>query len=150
MSFAKEVTVNRTQSVNASQALYVFFEDIVNMKMTGKEHFQFLARVLNNKTKKNEVAFNFNGAYSLWEVNYRNLRNSIPASKDALLNHLKKEKYFIEKRTARFNNQTNRCVILNPDHPLFPENFKVLLESEAESDFGGSTYGQGFSFGDKD
>jgi DNA primase len=131
MEFIGTESIKRTASVDHSQALYIFLEDVINLKNTFEISFPFLELIQNRKTRKHEVAFYFNGVYNFWERRFARLRESIPASKQALLEHIRSEPYYIEERAARLDNSSRRCIILNPQHKSFPADLRIMLETDS-------------------
>jgi len=128
MKLAQEA-VTHDSKVFEDQALYVFFDDLQNMSASGK----LGAKILQNSYGKNAdrlVNFAFNLAYSEWEHYYRGMRNDIPASKTALLEHLKREKYFKEIRKVRVNKIATTCAILEMNHAKFPPALKSIFKSQ--------------------
>jgi len=108
------------------QALYVFFEDLQNMSASGKLDSKILQRRIGKEDGLANFAFNL--AYSQWEHYFRGMRNDIPASKTALLEHLKREPYFKKVCRAKVNKSTTVCAILKLDHPKLPQSIKALYE----------------------
>jgi len=128
VEFIGQHTMDRTRMVDTSQALNVFYEDISNLYGTGKIDYPFLKSL----TKPGQTALWFSGLYSTWEVAYRNLRNDLPASKMALLEHLKTEPYFIKRLNVKMGEKTLSCLILNADHKTFPETLKNILKNQSD------------------
>ena len=60
----------------------------------------------------------------------KGLRADIPASKIALIDHLKREPYYLGFKNSRINGSDPRhCFRLDPNHHKFPESLKSLIES---------------------
>lgn len=133
--FIGQHTQERSKSVDAGQALYVFIDDIINAWGTGKIDFEFI-KFLSNKNVKGEpkaVAFYFQGCYMAWESICKAHRKELPASKTAILEHLKTEKYFIRIGPARFEGKTLSAVILDYEDKEFPVALKNVLTSTEET-----------------
>jgi len=121
--------VTHDAKVFEDQALYVFFEDLQHMSASGKLD----AKILQNRSGKDAdklVNFAFNLAYSNWEHYYRGMRNDIPASKAALLEHIKREKYFKKICKAKVDKVATTCVILELTHEKFPPALKSIYDSQ--------------------
>ena len=132
ITLAEEAMTHDTK-VNEDQALYVFFEDLQNMQASGKLN----TRVMQNRTGKDEgelVNFAFNLAYSEWEHYYRGMRNDIPASRSALYEHLKREKYFKETKKARVAKTVAQCAILKLNDPKFPQSLQCMIKLQNYDD----------------
>jgi DNA primase len=132
-TFLAETIMDRTTLVDKSQAINVFLEDLVAMSGTGKMGgVQIVRRVLTTEDGKKvrRVAFWLTGAYSLWEVQFKGQRNEIPATKQALIEHIKSEGYFICSKHARINDKIQNCLLLNEDHADFPIQLQMILASD--------------------
>lgn len=121
-SFSQKLDTDRYQD----QALYIFFEDLMNLSITN-ELKTLLWRydeagvredgtTLLKKVKRISVAFS--PAYSKWEHYFKTVRSDIPASKPALLNHIKQEPYFSGSRTVRVGGSSVYCVQFDYDESM--------------------------------
>lgn len=117
---------------NMEQALNVFWDDVVNMHAIGKlKDVKFYDLKINQDHPfgpMKEVYLWFGPIYTAWEQFYKNMRNDIPASKAALIEHLSSESYFIARKNHRFKWGTNDSMLLNMDHMDFPVVLKSLFE----------------------
>lgn len=137
--------VLQNTKVKDEQALYIYFEDLMSMYATGK----LKSKCIFKKTIDNKECCCFwsNIAYSEWEVYYRGLRNDIPASKAALLEHLKREPYYIGYKAIKHANTTKWVYLLDYAHEKFPSTLGTIMESiENES----QTVQSNLRFGDSD
>ena len=123
-----EMAESQELRVFNDQALNVFYEDVYNLISSGR----ITTKLFQIKDIKGvtEFHFNFNVAYSEWELNFKGLRNEIPASKTALVDHIKKEKYFIERKNVRWDNGIISAFVFNFNDPKFPNHLKMLHEFE--------------------
>jgi len=117
--YVGEKAVSQDSKVYFEQALYVFFEDVLNMYLSGK----FPKPIV--EAKNDEIYFGFGFVYSQWECHFKGLRNDIPASKIALMEHIKKEPYFKDTRQSRIGGVSMYCLILKEENA--PEALKTIL-----------------------
>lgn len=135
--FVAEKAKDMERGVMDDQALSIFFDDIYNMYNNNK----FKGKIFDVKWQegKHVMTFWFSGAYAEWEIYYKGLRNDLPCGKAALLEHLKREGYFIKFQTARMNKNVLSCAILDVKHENFPDTLRMLTEQikpEEEEDEG--------------
>ena len=119
--YLAEKTVRQDKNISKEQALYIFFDDLLNMHMSKRFKNDFI------KIDGKEVYFNFSYAYSEWEIYFKGLRNDIPASKQALLEHMKREAYYKGNATKRIGKTSVYCQILKLDSAAFPETLRSIL-----------------------
>ncbi len=111
--FAMSLDKDRT----AEQALYVFLEDVHNMAVNGlfkQKLWKHETRAFHNPElgkweERSHVYLSISPIYSTWEHHYRTGRSDLPASRQALQNHLKSEPYFCGMRNVRIEKVTQRC-----------------------------------------
>ena len=130
--FVAQKAEDMERVVTEEQALNIFFEDIYNMHHVGK----FKNKVFDFRYIKGKkiMVMNFTGAYAEWEIYYKGLRNDIPASKAALMDHIQRESYLMECKPTSLDGKTMRCFVFDTDDPNFPYIFKMLDEDMAESE----------------
>lgn len=130
--------MERTVNVDKSQAINVFYDDMVSMYGSNRLNQTTIVKraIIKNKkgVKETKIAFWFTGAYSLWETTFKNHRNDIPASQSALFEHIRSEGYYIEIKPVRINNKVMRCMVLDEGHKDFPIALKYILASEDAND----------------
>lgn len=122
------------QSLYHGQALDVFLDDILNMQ-TNKKMACCVASKRQDPSGQNIICLAFSSAYSQWEIVYKGLRNDIPASKQALTNHIKKEPYYIDTRQAKISGNNLRCFILDYDSDKLPAPLKALADNYTENEY---------------
>lgn len=138
-TFLASNAIERTLVVDRSQAINVFYDDLVGMygaKKLGDAEILRRVRMVEkedakgaHKKWKTRIAFWFFGAHMLWENYFRNQRNDIPASKNALLEHIQSEPYFIKIRVVKMSGKTQRCLILDEEHEKFPLPLRMIMAS---------------------
>lgn len=124
--FVGEAAVNQEGKVNRDQALNVFFEDIKQLVANGRMKTD-VAKIEESSNVKYFYLW-FAYCFGEWEVYFRGLRSDLPASKAALIEHLKKEPYFVDYIQTRLNGRSCYCMKLDYNHPGFPEHLKDLME----------------------
>jgi len=119
--------------VRYEQALYVFFDDMANLWAQEKLKGYWIDIVEENGLEF--VRINFALAYSQWELAYRGLRNDLPASKNALLDHLKKEPYFHRATSCRMNQNMSYAYYLDLSHETLPASVGTIANALKQKGF---------------
>jgi hypothetical protein len=130
-AYVGDMAIEQEKRVKSDQALYVFFEDIYNYYMNGKIK-QDMFKVAQYE-KKRVLFMAFGSIYAEWEIMTRGLRSSIPAAKSALIEHMRREPYFLEAKSANINGKTLWCYLFDADNKKIPtdlSNLIVALESQ--------------------
>jgi len=136
--YVAQKTEDMEREVLDDQALNIFWDDIHNMYTTGRlktdiHSFKW------EKGKKYLYVW-FAGAYAEWEIYYKGLRNDIPSSKQALLEHCKRESYFAGFKNSRIGKRVVSCLVLDSEHPAFPsilnylEDENIVMSEEDEEE----------------
>jgi len=136
--FISKEALSRTKIIFDSQAIYVFLEDILNKFNTNEIDFDFIRIVRKFKKSdgvlyENICALAFNSLYSFWEKNCLRLREDMPVTQAAMLEHFKHEPYFIAINPVKLNQKSIRCLLFDAEHPKFPEQLKSILLSMNEN-----------------
>lgn len=138
--FVAEAAEEQEEKVRDEQALYVFFEDVFNMYVTGKLKTKIAEKKINGPVE--EMHFWFGAAYHDWEIQHKGIRNDVPASKNALMDHLKKEPYFIKTLQSRIGSNSAYCYVMQINHVKFPDSLRLLSDAiENKSMNPGSGFG---------
>lgn len=109
------------------EALYIYFEDLLNLYAAGKSKAKIVRRV--EEDGKEVVYFWHSLAYAEWEMQYKGLRNDLPASREALREHLTNEMYYVDTKQCRIGDKTGRMIVLDPRHSKFPQHLNDLLNA---------------------
>jgi len=130
--YLAERTMLQDEKITESQALYVFFDDLLNMQMAKRFKTPIVREV------DDTLCLNFGYAYAEWEVFFRGLRNDIPASKIALLEHLKREPYYVTSKNVRIAKAVPHCVVMDMKSHKLPEVLRsILIQEQTENQVAG-------------
>lgn len=139
-TFIGDVAEQQEVRVRTDQALNVFLEDVLQLVKNG--------RISQRIIRQNQelIYFSFGFAYGEWEIIFKGMRNEIPASRNALQDHMRKESYFLGQKNVRLDTNINSlCYEFNASDKTLPPVFFDILEAQdafkASEYVGGSVKG---------
>ena len=129
-SFISTMAHDQNRNRIQEEALNVYYSDVSDLYNMGRIDFDFIRhKVLVDKNGDNHevVYFYMNGMYAMWEHFYRGLRSELPASKTALIEHIKRETYYKGTRNVRLGKGTKFCIVLDFEDSNFPDQLKDII-----------------------
>lgn len=136
-----DMAIEQERRVRNDQALYIFFEDLYNYYMSQKISSKWIK--VSEDGEKKVLVMALGSIYAEWEILTKGLRSSIPAAKTALLEHIKREPYFVVSKPTKIEGKTMWCHHFSADHKKLPvdlvnlvaavENEQMFIPNVAES-----------------
>lgn len=110
-------------------ALNLFLDDLNYLVSIGEINANFI----DYRAEDQELYMWFKGVYEVWSLHYKRKTGKEPFSRATIANYLKDEPYFKETKTAKINNQSRHCHVI--DITKAPEPLKEVASALLANEF---------------